>query len=299
MPDGICCTSAHCSKCHVGQPNPNDTEEKWFQTSLKALREKFPKELIFVILTPSFKTLRQQTFDRLLKAGLANAGREHLVVPCIWAGKVRQGAGSHQLQLAPLGSAPAEFTLPVSRMQGDISKFHESAREDLKRLHVMVVDECHYAATLGQAHDAFVNEFKWQDAGGACKWAPCKGSERKRHPAAGAILEQENMVTLLVSATPYCVLSKQSRIPYMPLKVSAECQDVACLTLTLMSADVRCASNSVSRTELPLLPAGHQDGAQCCGLEPLHAKSPDALLEHRKVFTDLSQDQAAATCCHL
>ena len=85
----------HCTKCHVGQPNPDDTEEKWFKTSLKALRVKFSKELVFVILTPSFKTLRQQTFDRLLKAGLADAGKEHLVVPCIWAGKVRQGAGSH------------------------------------------------------------------------------------------------------------------------------------------------------------------------------------------------------------
>ena len=119
----------------------------------------------------------------------------------------------------------------MSHMQEAIRKFHGSARADPERLHIMVVDECHYAATLGQAHDAFVNEFKWQDAGGAVKWGPRKGPERHRHPDAGLILSQENVVTLLVSATPYCVLSQQSRIPEVRLQVSTQCQYVARLPM--------------------------------------------------------------------
>ena len=132
---------------------------------------------------------------------------------------------------ALVSSLQARLTLLMLHMQGTILEFHESARQHRHRLHVMVVDECHYAATLGQAHDAFVNEFKWQDAGGAAKWGPRKGPERHRHPDAGLILSQENVVTLLVSATPYCVLSQQSRIPEVQLQVSAECQYVARLTV--------------------------------------------------------------------
>lgn len=223
MPHSVCCISAHCSKFHAGQPNPEDTEEKWFQRSLDALKEMFPEELVFVILTPSFKTLRQQTFDRLLKAGLAGAGNGDLVVPCIWAGKVRRGILASQ-SAAWLSYAQLKHSslCLCFCMQNTISDFYESARNCQKRLHVMVVDECHYAATLGQAHDAFVNEFKWQGADEDGVWGPCKGPERKRHQAAGAILDQENLVTLLVSATPYCVLSQQSRIEHVPLQVSAK-----------------------------------------------------------------------------
>ena len=86
-----------CTLQHAEPPSSADTE-KWFQRSLDALKQKFPKELEFVVLTPSFKTLRQQTFDRLLKAGLASADNTDLVVPCIWARKVRGVTVSHQVQ---------------------------------------------------------------------------------------------------------------------------------------------------------------------------------------------------------
>ena len=140
-------------------------------------------------------------------------------MPYIWAHQVRRSTGNHQVQLGSgeLFTSTAYFA-HVIYMQKAISKFHESVRKRQKRLHVMVVDECHYAATLGQAHDAFVNEFKWQNADGVEVWGPCKGSECTRHPTAGAILN----MTLLVSATPYCVLSQQSRIPKDQLQVSAE-----------------------------------------------------------------------------
>ena len=108
--------------------------------------------------------------------------------------------------------------------------FYTSAK-DSQRLHIMVVDECHYAPTLGQAHDALVNQCIWQGADGVGIWGPRKDPDWVRHPDSGAILTQENVVTLLVSATPYCVLSQQSRIPYVPLQVSSECPYVASLTV--------------------------------------------------------------------
>ena len=38
---------------------------------------------------PAFQTLRQQTFDRIVKAKLADADDNGIVIPTIWSSKVR------------------------------------------------------------------------------------------------------------------------------------------------------------------------------------------------------------------
>ena len=45
--------------------------------------------------------------------------------------------------------------LPV---QGDFKAFYDSAVSNSNKLFVMIVDECHYGATRGQAHDTYVND---------------------------------------------------------------------------------------------------------------------------------------------
>ncbi|KAL9644082.1 hypothetical protein ABK040_005548 [Willaertia magna] len=71
-------------------------------------------------------------------------------------------------------------------------KFRERVKKESSTLFVVVADECHYAITKEKAHDKIVND-----------------SENN-----GSILkEADNLFVLLVSATPYNVLSIDSNIP--------------------------------------------------------------------------------------
>lgn len=86
----------------------------------------------------------------------------------------------------------------------------------------MVVDEAHHAAVKHGAHDAFANDFRWSTAEGVPKY----GVYRKEcTPVLGEWLEHDNLVTLLVSATPACVLTADSRLPrqyYVPEPLTAK-----------------------------------------------------------------------------
>ncbi|KAK9820350.1 hypothetical protein WJX72_009343 [[Myrmecia] bisecta] len=80
------------------------------------------------------------------------------------------------------------------------------------------VDECHWGITRQGAHDAFVNDFRpdltQSDAAGKGERVPADDS--------GQQLDRQNLVTLLVSATPYALLTRKSRIPeqYLVKKAS-------------------------------------------------------------------------------
>lgn len=82
------------------------------------------------------------------------------------------------------------------------------------KLFVMIVDEAHHRAKRHSAHDAFVNDLRWKIGGGQPVCGPWrKGAEEV--PSAWP----SNLVTLLVSATPYNVMTADSRIPrryYVP-----------------------------------------------------------------------------------
>lgn len=76
----------------------------------------------------------------------------------------------------------------------------------------MIVDECHYGATDRQAHDTYVNDCHLVLEDGSIHHGPWKDkTSAKGQPK---LLEQPNFLTLLVSATPYCMLSCNSRIPH-------------------------------------------------------------------------------------
>ena len=107
------------------------------------------------------------------------------------------------------------------------------------KLFVMIVDECHVGITANQAHDMIVNDFSWGNGDEAQR---CKCDKLgKPHPSSGELLSQDNLVTILVSATPYNLLTNKSRLP---LKyIFCDPKDSACTVLRKDSAtDVWCGS---------------------------------------------------------
>lgn len=71
----------------TGMTEHSQTGE-WFEQSCKKLAQRFPEGMQFVVVMPAFQTLRQQTFDRIVKAKLANATDTGIVIPTIWSAKV-------------------------------------------------------------------------------------------------------------------------------------------------------------------------------------------------------------------
>lgn len=100
-------------------------------------------------------------------------------------------------------------------LQEHFKAFHAAAVNDdnNRKLFIMIVDECHYGATFQQAQDTYVNDYNWQGVDGASRHGP-KGKlvvDPKQGPA--KMLQRGNVLTLLVSATPYCMLTSNSRLP--------------------------------------------------------------------------------------
>ena len=82
-----------------------------------------------------------------------------------------------------------------------------------KKLFVMIVDECHYGATLQQAHDTYVNDYNWLDGDQMPQHGPKKDKLASLSPGHAKLMQQQNFLTLLVSATPYSMLTRNSRLP--------------------------------------------------------------------------------------
>ena len=80
--------------------------------------------------------------------------------------------------------------------------FREEVIKRRKRLFITIADECHWGPKAFQAHDKMVND---------C--VPENDAVGRSADARGSLLQQENYFVLLVSATPYNVLSRASRIP--------------------------------------------------------------------------------------
>lgn len=87
----------------------------------------------------------------------------------------------------------------------------------------MIVDECHYGATRQQAQDTYVNGYKADQLQ--------HGSQTvDTLPGEAQLLQQTNFLTLLVSATPYSMLTDKSRIPdtlFVPCHLTSSQQTLA------------------------------------------------------------------------
>ena len=91
----------------------------------------------FLLLTPTFLTLRQQTVNRLAESGLVPAGEEE--------SRVLMYTGSE-----------ANTTL--------FTAFKRRVAAEKNKLFVMVADECHTSATCDGAHNRYVNDKDLHDS---------------------------------------------------------------------------------------------------------------------------------------
>ena len=103
-------------------------------------------------------------------------------------------------------------------MQKEFRAFRDEvlSPDNQGKLFVMVVDEAHHAAVRRGAHDAFVNDLMWKGSpNGQPKhgaW-PSRTSTESATEVPGKLCQAQNFVTLLVSATPACLLTGNSRLP--------------------------------------------------------------------------------------
>lgn len=92
--------------------------------------------------------------------------------------------------------------------RGQWQLFRQEVFNCPERLFITVADECHWGPKAYQAHDKMVNDY-----------IPETDSVASNADARDDLLQQKNYFVLLVSATPYNVLSRNSSIPeeYMVL----------------------------------------------------------------------------------
>ena len=85
------------SMCFVipGCADASQYDSSWVKKSIGELQKQFLQGVEFIVITPAFQTLRQQTLQRIVDAGLADGHSENVVNPYIWASKVTWNCESH------------------------------------------------------------------------------------------------------------------------------------------------------------------------------------------------------------
>ena len=127
--------------------------------------------------------------------------------------------------LAYLSACALKLCLKLS--QKLFGEFRDKVRRNANKLFVMVVDEAHHAAVRRGAHDAFANDFRCQTANGEKKRGAWKPGYTD---VPGEWDSCDNLVIVLVSATPACVLTADSRLPrqyYVPRHLPAQQKELA------------------------------------------------------------------------
>ncbi len=213
-----------------------------YKKGLERLRARYKDGLDFIVLTPVFVTLRQQTLQRLQDAGLKNSdGSDPKVLPYAFSAEFTVSMLHRALQcildhlVSVLRLWPGVIAWAVlacnravhklnncSPLQRVFEEFRAKVMHDdnKQKLFVMIVDEAHHAAVRRGAHDAYVNDLQWRSGIAEPKhgaWQSKATSPKVEVP--GDWSRQDNLITLLVSATPANVLTADSRIPrqyYVP-----------------------------------------------------------------------------------
>jgi len=103
----------------------------------------------------------------------------------------------------------------------NFDKFKSRVANNKHTLFLLVADECHWAALKDKPHDRYVND--------------------------NELLAAENVVVLLVSATPYCLLTADSRIPDTPRPVSPSAVAAAADPLHVVTWSATVSGDSQTR----------------------------------------------------
>ena len=169
--------------------------------------------VMFFVITASFNTLKQQTNDRLDKEGLRMPEKD---------ANGKNYEKDSEAWLWNLGTITYTHSAYNTKAY---EAFRKHAFEHPETLHVIVADECHSAITLNGAYDYYVND-RFSNG-----WSPQHGAPTKLTPSMdpnsfesrqGQLLEQRNVLTLLVSATPFNVVSSKS---YLDLSNNGDLKD--------------------------------------------------------------------------
>jgi hypothetical protein len=173
-------------------------DDTWFNVSEENLCKKFPNGVEFLIFVPNYTALWQQTLNRCEHENEVVGGR--LFAGSVDTAKDRRGEGCAPPVLM-CGDSKDRFAQHKA--------FSNRAKNDKKKLFVMIFDECHSSNTEYGAMDIFLNDVK----------------------RAGATLQLENVIPVLVSATPYNVLSMDSRVPEMYVGIKSPQRDSLALVV--------------------------------------------------------------------
>lgn len=121
-------------------PSQKDVAARLFERTNDVLGDRNVSDfrgIEFLVLTPGFLTLKQQTMNRLAKSGLLPPDK---VASCV----LMYMDGSEQNKIFDGFKSRALNT--------------KKEPEEEKKLFVMIADECHHSATMKGPHDKFVND---------------------------------------------------------------------------------------------------------------------------------------------
>ena len=176
--------------------------ERVLQSNSKRPLSSF-KDVKFLIGTAYLNTLRDQT-----RARLNNLSEAHRVLP--------PGVQDGKSFVVTYGSGADNYDV--------FWKFRKSALEKTDVLHLLIMDECHWGSTKGGWNALYVNDTPvTEGSSGTTGRSSSTGGSGSNgnvelynpidNKPDGTLLRQGNFLVLLVSATPYNVLTAASRVP--------------------------------------------------------------------------------------
>eukprot|EP01116_Phalansterium_solitarium_P005641 TRINITY_DN1746_c0_g1_i4.p1 TRINITY_DN1746_c0_g1~~TRINITY_DN1746_c0_g1_i4.p1 ORF type:complete len:817 (+),score=119.17 TRINITY_DN1746_c0_g1_i4:81-2531(+) len=145
-----------------------------FANAVRTIGERF-NDVEFLILTPVFTSLRDQTAQRVVDAGLVVDGCEG----SRFSGQTENFNGDCTFVWM--------YHLKYTEEKKHLDSLVAHVEAHPKTLFVIIPDECHWGIVMDKAHDLLVNNPK--------------------------LVQSPNVLQLLISATPYNVLTSMSRVP--------------------------------------------------------------------------------------
>jgi hypothetical protein len=177
MPEKDSCKTTPCAHCAKFHCNIHDKQcevaARLLATIRKELKDNTFSDFDVCVLVPDLNSLEGQTLDRLSKFI-----RQRMQTESSFLGGRLEGGRVFKAMFA---------NKSLKILPQEMEEFLQKIQTNTRVLYLLVHDEAHYHATPKGAVDAFLNDRR--------------------------VLSAPNVVTLLVSATPYNLVTKDSRIP--------------------------------------------------------------------------------------